>query len=359
MKQRNKHFILLGLLLMSFFYQGYSQERITQFNGFGHLEYTLNNQNQVNSFFSIGEHDFFVNSKLSKRISYLGEYVIRYNGASATSFLPSIERTLVKFNVAKSHNIIVGKIHTPLNYWNDVYHHGRLFFPTVDRPFAFSYLIPLHTFGVQFQGQNLGKLNFGYDVVWGNGIAATDMFHKGTHTPVSVATHIKPKDNMRIGLSYYNEYLPTNVFGTHSGHSSNYSHHTGETYDGAVNYELTCFSFAYFGNKIELLNEFSHNRTKSDSLGYANNFSNYTYIGFPIKEVHTPYVLVDYINVDHNDLHTYQLNKYKIGLGYRHQFNYQLNLKIQAEYEAMGHTHSSVVPMDPILSLRMQLAYGF
>lgn len=351
--------LVLGIFIVFFSNNILGQEKTTQFNGFGHVEYTLNNQNQTNSFFTLGEHDFFVNSKLSKRISFLGEYVIRYNGASATSFLPSIERSLVKFNIAKSHNIIVGKIHTPLNYWNDVYHHGRLFFPTVDRPFAFSYLIPLHTFGVQFQGQNIGKLKFGYDVVWGNGIASTDVFHKGTHTPVSLAMHIKPKDNMRIGVSYYNEYLPTNVFGTHSGHQSNYSHHTGETYSGPVNFELACFSFAHFGKKVEILNEFSYNRTKSDSLGYASNYSNYLYIGVPISEVHTPYVLFDYIDVAHNDLHTYQLEKYKVGLGYRCQFNYQLNLKIQAEYESLLHTHIGMVGFDPFLSLRMQLAYGF
>jgi len=357
---RNHFFVFLAFLFC-FINFSEAQNRNTQFNGFGHIEYNLNNQNQKNSYFSIGEHDFFVNSKLSDRISYLGEYVIRFNGNSATSFLPSIERSLVKFNYSKLHSIIVGKIHTPLNYWNDVYHHGRLFFPTVDRPFAFNYLIPLHTLGIQFQGQNIGKLNFGYDVVWGNGISSTDAFHADTHTPVSFAAHIKPVEGMRIGVSYYNEYLPDNVFGTHSGHTSNYVHHIGETYKGPINYELGCFSFAYFGKKVEVLNEFAFNRTRSDSLPQANNFTNYLYLGFPIAEMHTPYIYADYLNVDQNDLHTYEIEKYKVGLGYRYQFNYQLNIKTQLEYDAMIHNHAStnVKVTDPFVSFKIQLAYGF
>jgi hypothetical protein len=203
---------LSGLFISN---QLWSQERSTQFNGFGHFEYQLNNNKQINSFFTLGEHDFFVNSKLSNRISFLGEYVIRFNGASGTNYLPSIERSLVKFNIKGNHSIITGKVHTPLNYWNDVYHHGRLFFPTVDRPLAFSYLIPLHTLGLQFQGQNLGRMKFGYDFMVGNGIASTDVSHSDWHSPIIASIHLKPVDDLRVGISYYYEYLPNNVYGAH------------------------------------------------------------------------------------------------------------------------------------------------
>jgi hypothetical protein len=347
-------FVLLGIITKA-------QKPVTQFNGFGHVEYALQrNADQTNSFFSIGEHDFFVTSKLNKSISFLGEYVIRFNGNSATSFLPSIERTLVKFNYYKNHNLIAGKIHTPLNYWNDVYHHGRLFFPTIDRPLSFNYLIPLHTLGVQFQGQNLGRLNFGYDVVAGNGISSTDVFNTSTRSSVTAAVHIKPIDGMRIGASYYTDYLPNNTSGVHSGHSGNRPHYTGQLYKGPVRFRLSAFSFAYFTDRFELLNEFVYNRTITDTLGKANNYSNFLYAGLRIKDKHVPYFLVDYLNINEKDLHAYPIITQKVALGYKHEFTTYINLKSQIEYTRSHlphekHSHS----LGENLSFKVQLAYGF
>ena len=46
-----------------------------------------------------------------------------------------------------------------------------ILFPSIDRPSSFSFVIPIHTLGLRLQGQNLGDLRFGYDVVVGNGLA--------------------------------------------------------------------------------------------------------------------------------------------------------------------------------------------
>jgi hypothetical protein len=352
---------LFTLIAVLTAYQVLAQKPITQFNGFGHLEYSLQRANDAtSSYFTLGENDFFVTSKLNNKISLLGEYVIRFNGASATSFLPSIERTLIKFNYYKNHNIIAGKIHTPLNYWNDVYHHGRLFFPTIDRPLSFSYLVPLHTLGVQFQGQNLGRLNFGYDVVTGNGISSTDAFNASTRSSITTAIHIKPVDGMRIGASYYSDYLPNNTSGVHSGHSGTKPHYTGTLYKGAIHFRLSAFSFAYFNEKYELLNEFVYNRTKTDTLGKADNYSNFLYAGWRIKEKHVPYFLVDYIHIDEKDLHAYPIATQKFALGYKHEFTTYINLKTQFEYSKSGMPHDSHShDIGDNFSFRLQLAYGF
>ena len=338
-----------------------AQKPVTQFNGFGHVEYGIQKANDnTTSSFAIGEHDFFITSKLNQKISFLGEYVVRFNGSSATSFLPSIERTLLKFNYYKNHNIIAGKIHSPLNYWNDVYHHGRLFFPTIDRPLSFSYLIPLHTLGVQFQGQNLGRLNFGYDLVVGNGISSTDIFNASTRSSLTAAVHIKPVDGMRIGASYYSDYLPNNTSGVHSGHSGTKPHFSGALYKGAVKFRLAAFSFAYFNERYELLNEFIYNKTITDTLGKANNYSNFLYAGLRIRDKHVPYVLIDYINIEERDLHAYPIVTQKYALGYKHEFTPHINLKSQIEYSDSRLPHGS---HDHTLgnnwSLRLQLAYGF
>jgi CRISPR/Cas system CMR-associated protein Cmr5 small subunit len=349
---------LLCLCCLWQFEKGYGQKPVTQFNGFGHLEYTLDYLDHADQYFSIGEHDFFVTSKINDKISFLGEYVIRFNGNSATSFLPSIERSLVKFNYYKNHNLIFGKIHSPVNYWNDVYHHGRLFFPVIDRPTSFSYLVPLHTLGLQLQGQNIGESNFGYDIVLGNGISSSDVFNDNLDLSLTAAFHFKPKEGMRIGASYYYDFLEKNISGVHSGHSAPRSHYTGTLYKGALNYHLLSFSFANFNSKYELLNEFTYNATKTDTLGLANNFSNFLYAGVRIKEKHVPYLLVDYMNIDKKDLHTYEYMINKFALGYKHEFSHLINVKVQAEYlnfmkQSPQHTMSNRY------GLRVQLAYGF
>lgn len=361
----NKKHFLISFVLCSWFIVlstnvTQAQIRQTQFNGFGHLEFYLDrDEDGRHASFAIGEHDFFVTSSLSDKITFIGEYVIRFNGKSATNFLPSIERSLVKFNYVNNHSIIVGKVHTPVNYWNDVYHHGRVFFPVIDRPMSFSYFVPLHTLGLQFQGQNLGKLNFGYDFMVGNGISSTDVYHDSVVPSFTGSVHIRPKEGMRIGLSYYWDDLHENVPGVHSGHNTSIVIPDAQKYQGPVKFRLASFSFASFREKFEFLNETGFNTSNTDSTGTAKNFSQYVYAGLNVTEKSTPYFVFDYIDVADNDIHVYPLEKMKIALGYRYSFNYLLNLKVQLEktweFEHFGHEHAA--SYGPFL--RVQLAYGF
>src|ERR1700709_150472 len=74
--------------------------------------------------FGFSEQDLFITSALNDRISFLGESVFKYAPSSPTEFSVSIERVIINYNIKRNHNLILGKIHTPLNYWNDTYHHG-------------------------------------------------------------------------------------------------------------------------------------------------------------------------------------------------------------------------------------------
>jgi len=95
--------------------------------------------------FGLGEQDLFITSEITERLSFLGETVFKYSLDSPTDFNISIERVILKYNYAGNHSVLLGKHHTPINYWNDTYHHGRVFFPTVERPLLFSEgFIPLH-----------------------------------------------------------------------------------------------------------------------------------------------------------------------------------------------------------------------
>ena len=118
--------------------------------------------------FGIGEQDLFIVSQLNDDFSFLGETVFKYSPNSPTSFNVSVERIIVTYNFTGNHNALIGKHHTPTNYWNDTYHHGRGFFPTIGRPLLFdANIIPIHTTGLGLTGLNLGKLKFGYNILVG------------------------------------------------------------------------------------------------------------------------------------------------------------------------------------------------
>jgi hypothetical protein len=331
-------------------------------NAYGHMNYNLTNNfkesnDPTKSYFELGEHDLFVNSYFKNRISFLGEFVVRYTNASPTNFSASIERARLKFDYYKNHSLLLGKIHTPLNYWNDVYHHGRVFFPTIDRPISFNYIIPLHNLGIQFQGQNLGNLNFGYDLVFGNGISATDAFDENLTPATTFAIHIKPIDNLRLGASYFYDYLSdASISGVHTGHSQSSGHNHGSTYKGSLNFHLVSASAAYFGDKHEFLNEFAYNPTHTDTLGFAQNFSNFTYYGYRIKEKHIPFMIVDLLRIAENDLYTYHFDILKLHLGYRYEFNELLSMKAQLGYSKnLFNEHNDINNLE----VKIQFAYGF
>ena len=343
-----------------------AQVRQTQVNVFGHHEFTVREEaNEKDAYFTLGEHSLFVTSALNNRLSFLGEFVVRFNSGSATNYLPSIERSLVRYSYSNKHSVIAGKVHTPVNYWNDVYHHGRVFFPVVDRPFAFSHLVPLHTLGVQLQGQNLGAARFGYDVMVGNGIASTDASADGTSQAFVAAFHVKPADGVRIGASYYYDHLAGNAYGAHSGHSTSPQVAPAERYRGPLTYQLGSVSLAWFGTRAELLNEFTYNLSSTDTLGTATNHSNFVYAGYRVADGIVPYVLADRMTIAENDRHVYPMRMEKVAAGVRFEPSALVNLKIQLEHQSQALPPHSGTLMHPTWhehrswGVRMQLAYGF
>ncbi len=344
-----------------------AQRPTTQVNAFGHVEYSTVRRDSTDAFFSIGEHSLFTVATISDRVSFLGEAVIRPVKDSPTGFAAGLERALVRMTLRGNHALIAGKVHTPVNYWNDVYHHGRLFFPVIDRPFAFSHLVPLHTLGLQLQGQNLGRMRFGYDAMVGNGISSTDTYQGGVSPAAMVAVHFKPVDGMRVGMSLYHDYMSANGYGAHSGHGGAHQH-AANAYKGPVDFSLASASIAWFGRRTEFLHELSINRNRTDSLGVAMNSSAFVYMGARVREGMVAYVFGDHLRSAENDLHVLPMQKWKVGGGLRYDLATTVHVKGQVEYlrERLSHAAAGhgvkggdpYMPWTRALGLRLQLAYG-
>ncbi|MFD3001941.1 hypothetical protein ACFS7Z_16325 [Pontibacter toksunensis] len=318
--------------------QAYSQSN-TQIRGFVDVSAVYSNDRL---FFALGEQDLFITSDISDRVSFLGETVFKFDPFSATRFSVSVERVIIRYNIAGNHNVLVGKHHTPLNYWNDTYHHGRAFFPTIYRPLIFSTpLFPIHTTGISLQGLNLGPMKFGYDIMFGNGLGASDVFDIDDNKSVTLALHIKPVDNLRIGVSYYRD-----VF------NKGAKLHGGHILGWRLKENLVTASVASFGEKVEVLAESMVGITHTDSTGYKRSISSYVYAGYKATEKVIPYVRYDQLRYQEGELGFANNNTASYLAGIRYQINYLAVIKL--EYQ---HQRSELLPDVNLVST--QFAIGF
>jgi len=306
-------YILLFLYCLYASKQGLAQN--TQIRGF--VDALTSYQNHKASF-GFDEQDLFITSSLNDRISFLGESVFKFDPMSHTEFSVSIERLLIKYNIKGNNNIIVGKIHTPLNYWNDTYHLGRLFFPTAERPLLFdANIIPLHTTGIQLQGQNLGVLRFGYDFVVGNGLGAADVMDNDKNKSITAAVHIKPLENLRFGASYYRDVISKGA----------------EVHDKVipwkVNQNLLSGSVAYFGKKWELLAESTFGTNHTDTTGSKHTLASYVYTGYRATDTLVPYLRFDQLDFQPGEIYYNKNNLTSIIAGVRYEINYLAVIKLE------------------------------
>lgn len=330
--------IILLLLFQCLLFLAKAQE--TQIRGFAEVLAGYSNATDKVSF-GLGEQDLFITSELTDRFSFLGESVFKYSASSPTLFDISIERIVVKYNIKGNHNILVGKHHTPINYWNDTYHHGRVFFPTIYRPDLFGdHFIPLHTTGISLQGHDLGKWKFGYDLMVGNGIGSGETADNDEAKSVTAAVHVKPAEHLRIGVSFYSDHISKGAKDAHA--SMNITHDIDQMlYTGSV---------AYFGKRIEFLAEVTSAMDKTDSTGTKQSIAGYAYAGVRFKKI-IPYVRADYSNVPDGELFFHPDTKTSLTGGIRYEINYLTVIKL--EY---GHTENDAGKTDGVTA---QIAIGF
>ncbi|HRG57788.1 MAG TPA: hypothetical protein PK323_02465 [Bacteroidia bacterium] len=333
-------------ILISITYTSEMMAQITNTQIKGFVDVLGSYQKEKGSF-SLGEQDLFITSDLSDRVSFLGESVFKYSATSPTLFDVSIERIILKYNYKGNHNFLAGKHHTPLNYWNDTYHHGRVFFPTIFRPLMFnSGIIPLHTTGVSLQGLNLGKLKFGYDIMVGNGLGSNDVLDNNIYKSITAAFHIKPIDGLRIGASYYRDILSSNALSTHL-HGG-----TVNQLSKSLTQELMTGSVAYFKGKYEFLSEGTIAINNTDSTGRAQSAIMYAYAGYRVKDKYIPYVRFDWSEFARNEIYFLKDNTTSYLIGFRYQINYLAVVKF--EYE-----HSKSARAGMVDKYTAQFAIGF
>jgi hypothetical protein len=253
----------------------------------------------------------------------------------------SIERVIINYNFKGNHSLLIGKHHTPISYWNDTYHHGRVFFPTITRPLLFAaHTIPIHTTGLAFQGLNLGQSKFGYNVMVGNGIGSGDFVDNDKYKSVTAAVHFKPRDKLQLGVSFYNDVI------------SEGAEEHGHVFDEKINQQLYTGTVAYFGSKFEVLAEGILASNYAKSTGLVNSFSSYLYAGLRLGEKWVPYVRFDYLKYTEKEIYFENDNTVSFLAGLRYEINYLIVVKM--EYQHVDREEMGVSDL-----LNTQIAIGF
>ncbi len=342
-------YFIIAIIGIFFFTPSIGQN--TQIRGFSATGVSYQDQTNIVSF-GFSEQDFLITSDINDRLSFLGETVVRYDEHSiATHFSVEVERIIMKYNYKGNHNILFGKHHTPINYWNDTYHHGKLFYPTIDRPLVFiANIIPMHTTGIGFQGHDLGKLKFGYDVMIGNGLGSTEILDNDKAKSLTVAAHIKPAQGLRIGASYYHDNIAKGA-SVHY-HGDDQVRHDDRVIEWRVDQNLFTGSVAYFGKKFEVLCESTLAVNRTDTTCYKKTLGSYLYAGYKVTEKITPYLRVDDVHFQNGEIFFIKDNISSIIAGIGYQINYLANLKLEYQYQ-----HSEITGGGNRLSA--QIAIGF
>lgn len=336
LKTRSPH---LALFLICLFSLTTVFAQRTQIKGFVAVD-TYLEDGQVN--FGIGEQDLFITSELNDDFSFLGETVFKYSPDSPTKFNVSVERIVVTYNYSGNHTLYIGKHHTPVNYWNDTYHHGRVFFPTIMRPLLFAAnTLPIHTTGIGAKGYNLGKLKFGYNFLVGNGIGSNEVSDNDKYKSITAAIQIRPANDLQLGASFYHDVI-----------SEGAEDHHGNIYNEKIKQQLYTGTIAYFGKKFELLAEGTYAINNANSTGSVPSFTAYAYAGLKIKEKLVPYVRFDYLNYQDDEIYFEKDNTTSILGGLRYEISYLIVVK--AEYQ---HLDSEVAGERDIVNT--QIAIGF
>lgn len=336
------YWILSILIIFGIAEPSYGQNNVlqnTHIRGFMEVDASYF-KNKMN--FGFGEQDLFITSQLNDRFSFLGEVVFKYTPNTPTDFSVSIERAIVKYNYYGNNNLLLGKQHTPINFWNDTYHHGRVFYPTIERPLLFpSNFIPLHTTGVAAEGHDLGNVRFGYNLLIGNGIGSEDISNNDERVSVTAAVHIKPADNLKLGISYYNDQI-----------AAGSTTHVGNYVPVQVNQQLFTGSISYFGRKFELLTEATLALDKTDSTGVQQNWGGYFYAGYKITDKLVPYIRLDDLQYGSGEVYYIKNNTKAFLIGARYYIDYLLVLKLEyqhVETQLQGKTEA----------VTFQIAVGF
>lgn len=372
MPEHKKRMIKAALLAftLAVFCQTVRAETSFNANFFTHFEAYQSSEPTTMDDLKWGESAIFITGRLGDRWSFLSEMSLelpKYRDRTVR-----VERLRVRYDLNRDNWVIFGKFHTPVNYWNDNFHHGRLFFPTINRPLSFNRFIPIHESGLRFAGKDLFGSNIGYDVVLGTGQTnGDDVFEDGVQS-YTATLNWSPSSDLRMMASYYRDAIldhknnpyhshnhdsdmrPTTLLGGGNmgmGHADTGNHPLSRAAGDDLSYELMSYSLFWRSERLTTLTELSMNRTDDGDFNQAA----YQYVGYHINEDVTVYGLFDLINVSSSEIHFQSGREARYGMGVEYALGLNTTLKVELRRRDDRANNMSLNNNE----IQAQLSFGF
>lgn len=183
--------------------------------GFTDINFFATDQEGVdsNSGFSEGQFVLHFGSVLAPKLTFFGEVSLT---ARASSFNAVVERAIIKYDFGDAAKLSFGRYHTPINWWNNAYHHGQWLQTTISRPEMTKFggrFVPVHFVGGLLEGVNpAGGMNLSYKAGVGNGRGndpsqAGDAGDSNNNRAWLLTADLRPDAlyEMEVGAAFYND----------------------------------------------------------------------------------------------------------------------------------------------------------
>jgi hypothetical protein len=334
--------------------------------------YIKSDSTHRNANFNTGNFVLFVTSQLNERISVLSETSFT-NASSISSF--NVQRLMLRYYFKDYFSVRVGKMFTPIGYWNNQFTLGLVLQPTIQRPVALRTasdggVLQYHDTGIQFEGENITPARAFYKVMLANGVGYYGSSDKNdNHIATTAQVGIEPLDGLKIigsGMFDRIEKGKPNPNGTIASLPDN------------GNFRLLVASIAYMNpeRKPEFIAEFLKQNNKFDNIGKTSSYSYYVYGGYKLTKNITPYALYNFTQAGQSASQAdpyfspipVQINF--VTLGVRYKFNSSFIWKFEYQINNERDRYQSITAGNVTLdngftnltrtnTLRMQFAFVF
>lgn len=269
--------------------------------GFSDIGYNLKvTDNEDDNTFLLGVVSLFITSEITDRVNFLVE--AEFHPDKDTNSAPfHTARANIKYSLSDIFNIKIGKMHTPLGYWNQAFHHGSWLQTTVLRPLIYSWeeeeggFLPVHSFGIElfgFMEFDDFDLEYNFDVLNGRGKTITEIQivkdnndSKAINFLLGFRSHII--EGLKLGINFYLDTIPPNP---------NDAARINRIEERIIGGYAT-----YMHDGLEILGEvFSIYHDDKTSGNDFNTLGSYLQAGYKINKL-TPYYRFDYLDFESGD----------------------------------------------------------
>jgi hypothetical protein len=264
--------------------------------GYGDVDWNASDLKGSTNSFVLGQFNLFITSRVSQHATFLAETVIEADeGTNEFGIEP--ERLLLDYSVNDHLNLVFGRYHTGIGYYNTAYHHSALLQTTLERPFLFEFedgggILPIHSVGISATGLAWSKPGLHYIAEMGNGRSA----RTSVSNPVQNVTDENNGKAVNLGFFFRPDAWPGWQFGF-----SEYHDHLTPLGPPNVTENIFSTHLVFHNSRFEVLNEGVLLRhTLDGGLGTTNIPAFYSQVSRRFGN-YRPYFRYEYTNVPASD----------------------------------------------------------